>query len=306
MNLITGLFNHLFTYPIFNALMFLYHLFGDFGLSIIILTIAISLVLLPLTLRQLKSARAMFALRTELAEIRRQHARDLRAQRHATQQLYIQHGITQRSPFLPLLVQLPIFIGLYLALNIVLQHAKLAELNAIIYPFLSRLTSVPNIDLNWFTVFNPTWHISLGLPDPSHILPFLAGLMTFMQMRMSQPHAIAEIQDAMFHITQILQFILPLIMLGISIFIAWQLAAGLALYRITSLLFNMISQFFITGRGSLFTLPQLAGIPDATRPDAETRRQQAQSTSRLLPSNPSTRRKRASAHRRRKNPKKNR
>ncbi|HEY6539316.1 MAG TPA: YidC/Oxa1 family membrane protein insertase, partial [Ktedonobacteraceae bacterium] len=279
MNLIADLFNHLFTYPIFNALMFLYHLFGDFGLSIIVLTVAISLVLLPFTLRQLKSARAMIALRTELADIRRQHARDLRAQRQATQELYKQHGITQRSPFVPLLVQLPIFIGLYLALNIVLQHAKLADLNAIIYPFLPRLTGVPNIDLNWFTVFNPAWHISLGLPDPSHILPFLAGLMTFVQMRMSQPNAIAEIQDAMFHVTQIMQFILPLIMVVISIFIAWQLAAGLALYRVTSLLFNMISQSFITGSGSLFTLPRLAGISDGTRSDAETQRQQAQSSS---------------------------
>jgi len=165
---------------------------------------------------------------------------------------------------------------------------------------------VPNIDLNWFTAFNPAWHISLGLPDPSHILPFLAGLMTFVQMRMSQPHTIAEIQDAMFHVTQILQFILPLIMVVISIFIAWQLAAGLALYRVTSLLFNMISQSFITGRGSLFTLPRLAGISDSTHPEAETQRQQTQSSSRLLPSTSSMRRKRASAHHRRKNPKKSR
>src|ERR1700682_2481493 len=149
MSLIMDLFNHLFTYPIFNALMFLYHIFGDFGLSIIVLTVALSLMLLPLTLRQLKSARAMLALRSELAEIRRQHARDLRAQRQATQELYKQHNFTPRSPFVPLLVQLPIFIGLYLALNIVLHQAKLADLNTLIYPFLPRLTSIPNIDLNW-------------------------------------------------------------------------------------------------------------------------------------------------------------
>jgi YidC/Oxa1 family membrane protein insertase len=306
MNLIGGLFNHLFTYPIFNLLMFLYHLFGDFGLSIIVLTVAISLALLPLTLRQLKSARAMFALRSELAEIRRQHGRDLRAQRQATQELYKQHGITQRSPYIPLLIQLPIFIGLYLALNIVLQHTRLADLNAIIYPFLPRLTALPNIDLNWFTVFNPAWHISLGLPDPSHILPLLAGLLTFVQMRMSQPHALTEIQDAMFHATQIMQFILPLIMVGISIFIAWQLAAGLALYRVISLLFNMISQFFVTGWGSLFTMPRLAGIADAARAEPEMQRQQVQSSSRHSPSTASTRRKRASTHRRRRNPKRNR
>jgi YidC/Oxa1 family membrane protein insertase len=306
MNLIVGLFNDLFTYPIFNVLMFLYHLFGDFGLSIIVLTVATSLALLPLTLRQLKSARASFALRSELAEIRRQHVRDLRAQQEAKQELYKQHGITQHSPFVPLLIQLPIFIGLYAALNIVLNHASLGDLNAIIYPFLPRLTAIPNVNLNWFTGLNSAWHISLALPDTSHLLPFLAGLMTFVQMRMSQPHAIAEIQDAMFHATQIMQFILPLIMVVISIFIAWQLAAGLALYRVTSLLFNMISQSFITGWGSLFTLPRLAGIPDAARPEAETQRQQAQSSARLVPSTSSMRRKRVSAHRRRKNPKKNR
>ncbi len=306
MNLIMDLFNHLFTYPIFNALMFLYHLFGDFGLSIIVLTVAISLALLPLTLRQLKSARATFALRSELAEIRRQHARDLGAQRHATQELYKQHGITPRSPFLPLLVQLPIFIGLYLALNIVLHQAKLVDLNNIIYPFLPRLTSVPNINLNWFTALNPAWHISLGLPDPSHILPFLAGAMTFVQMRLSQPHAIAEIRDAMFQVTQIMQFILPLIMVGISIFIAWQLAAGLALYRVASLLFNMIPQYFVTGWGSLFTVPRLAGVPNSADSKPNTPGQQAQSSRQHLSSKASVRGKRASARRRRKNPKKNR
>src|SRR5712692_1128550 len=306
MNLIMGLFNHLFTYPIFNALMFLYHLFGDFGLSIIVLTVAISLALLPLTLRQLKSARATFALRSELAEIRQQHARDVAAQRQATQKLYKQHGITPRSPFLPLLVQLPIFIGLYLAPNIVLHQAKLADLNNIIYPFLPRLASVPNIDLNWFTGLNSAWHISLGRPDPSHILPFLAGAMTFVQMRLSQPHAIAEIRDAMFQVTQIMQFILPLIMVGISIFIAWQLAAGLALYRLASLLFNMIPQYFVTGWGSLFTVPRLAGVPNSADIKTNTPGQQAHSSRQHSSSKASVRGKRASARRRRKSPKRNR
>jgi YidC/Oxa1 family membrane protein insertase len=305
MNLVTDLFNHLFTYPIFNALIFLYRLSGDFGLSIIVLTVAISLALLPLTLRQLKSARAMFALQPELAEIRQQHARDLRAQSQARQDLYKQRGLTPRSPFVPLLVQLPIFIGLYLALNIVLQHTKLVDLNAIIYPFLPRLTSVPNIDLNWFTALNPTWHISLGLPDASHILPFLAGALTFIQMRMSQPHAITEIQDAMFQVTQIMQFILPLIMVGISIFIAWQLAAGIALYRVTSLLFNIIPQYFVTGWGSLFTAPRLAGIPDDAGSRSARQRQEAQSPLQVSSPRVSARGKTASARRRRKNPKKN-
>ena len=52
------LFNIIFTYPIFNVLMLLYRLFGDFGLSIIVLTLIIRLILFPLTLKQLKSMKA--------------------------------------------------------------------------------------------------------------------------------------------------------------------------------------------------------------------------------------------------------
>jgi len=73
MTLISNFFNAIITYPILNVLMLLYHLFGDFALSIIVLTIAITVMLLPLTLRQLKSAKAMLALQPELAEIRKRY-----------------------------------------------------------------------------------------------------------------------------------------------------------------------------------------------------------------------------------------
>jgi len=307
MSLLSNFFNFVFTYPIFNLLMLLYRLTGDFGLSIIVLTIVIFLILLPLTYRQLKSTKAMLALQPELAEIRRQHAQDLRAQHEANQALYKQHGIASSSPYLPLLVQLPIFAGLFFALNIVLNHASLAQLNSIIYPFLPQLTAVPNINLNWFTIFNPAWHISLALPDPTHLLPLLTGLVTFVQMRMSQPNNAAEIKDAMMQVTQIIQFILPLVMVLVTIFIAWQLAAGLALYRMTSLLLNMIQQYFVTGLGSLLAVPDFTAILAHANNSARNNMpvQQAQP-----PRTSSTRgrahRKTASSRRRRKPSKKNR
>jgi YidC/Oxa1 family membrane protein insertase len=306
MSLISNFFNVVVTYPIFNVLMLLYHLFGDFGLSIIVLTIAITALLLPLTLRQLKSMKATLALQPELAEIRRRHAQDLKAQHEATQELYKQHGISPTSSFLPLLIQLPIFIGLYSALTIVLNHASIAHLNSIIYPFLPQLSSIPNIDLNWFTFLNSAWHISLGVPDPTHILPILAGVVTFVQMRMSQPHAIAEIQDATLQLTQLMQFILPLIMVLITIFIAWQLAAGLALYRTTSLLLNMIQQYFVTGRGSLFAVLHVGGIPDNGGLKNATQRQQTQPRHRSSSPRGSVQSKGAYACRRKRGSKKNR
>lgn len=304
MSLISNFFNLIITYPIFNVLMLLYHLFGDFGLSIIVLTIAITTVLLPFTLRQLKSMKAMLALQPEIAEIRRRHARDLKAQREALQELYKQHGMSSAASYLPLLIQIPIFTGLYFALNIVLNHASVAHLNSIIYPFLPQLSSIPNIDLNWFTLLNSAWHISLGAPDPTHILPIIAGVVTFVQMRMSQPHALAEIHDATMQLTQLMQFIMPLIMVVITIFIAWQLAAGLALYRTTSLLLNMIQQYFVTGRGSLFAVPHVGGIAVSGDLTNNAERQQAQPPLRSS-SNRSAHSKGTSARRHRRGPKKN-
>jgi YidC/Oxa1 family membrane protein insertase len=305
MSLIGNFFNLILIYPIFNVLMLLYHLFGDFGLSIIVLTIAITIGLLPLTLRQLKSMKVRLALQPEVTEIRIKHAQDLRAQYEATQQLYKQHGVSTAASYLPLLIQLPVFTGLYFALNIVLNHATLAQLNKIIYPFLPQLSSIPNINLDWFALFNSAWHISLGVPDPTHILPILAGVVTFIQMRMSQPQALADVRDATMQLTQLLQFILPLIMVLITVFVAWQLAAGLALYRITSLLLNMVQQFFVTGKGSLFAVPHLGSVVEGVdlQHDAEKRgSQQRQRAS----SSQSTRSKRPSARRRRRGSKNNR
>ena len=305
MSLISNFFNLVLIYPIFNLLMLLYHLFGDFGLSIIVLTIAITVALLPLTLRQLKSMKIRLALQPEVAEIRKRYPQDVKAQYEATQELYKRYGISTAASYLPLLIQLPIFTGLYFALDIVLNHATLAHLNSIIYPFLPQLSSIPNINLNWFTMLNAAWHISLGVPDPTHILPILAGIVTFVQMRMSQPHALADVKDATMQLTQLLQFILPLIMVLITIFIAWQLAAGLALYRITSLFLNMIQQFFVTGKGSLFAVQHVGGIVDSGGLKNDAEKQESQRRPRSS-SSTSTRSKGASARRRRRGSKKNR
>jgi YidC/Oxa1 family membrane protein insertase len=304
MTLISNFFSLVLIYPIFNVLMLLYHLFGDFGLSIIVLTIAMTAALLPLTLRQLKSMKARLALQPEVAEIRTRYAQDVKAQYEATQELYKRYGISTAASYLPLLIQIPIFTGLYFALNIVFNHATLAHLNSIIYPFLPPLSSIPNIDLNWFTMLNAAWHISLGVPDPTHILPILAGIVTFVQMRMTQPHALADVKGATIQLTQLMQFIFPLIMVLITIFIAWQLAAGLALYRITSLLLNMIQQFFVTGKGSLFAVPHVGGIVDGGGFQHDAERQE--SKRRPQSSSQSTQRKGASARRRRRGSKKSR
>jgi YidC/Oxa1 family membrane protein insertase len=266
MSFFIAIFNTIFAYPIFNALMALYFLIGDFGLAIVVLTCLITLLLLPLTLRQFRHARLMRELQPQITAIRQQYATDQAAQKQALQALYQEHGIRPGSAFLPLLIQAPIYSGLYAALDMVLHATSVSAINQIMYPFLVHFTILPNINLMWFTILNAAWHISLGLPDPTHLLPLLAGVVTFAQMRMAQPISLVEARDAITHISQNMQLLFLLISVGITIVIAWHFAAGLALYRFVSLVLNMIQQFFTTGWGSLWTLPALAPASGVSQP----------------------------------------
>lgn len=296
MNFFVVFFNTVFTYPLFNVLMVLYFLLGDFGLSIVVLTSVISLLLLPLTLRQFRTVKVMRKLQPQVTAIRQQYATDRSAQAQAMQALHREHGIHPNSSFLTLLIQAPIYSGLYFALNTVLHASSVDVINRIMYPFLFHFTALPNIDLMWFTVLNASWHISLGIPDPTHLLPLLTGALTFAQMRMAQPTSLAETRDALMHLSQGMQFLLLLIPVGITIVIAWQFAAGLALYRFVSLALSMMVQYFTTGWGSLWALPGAGHASSALSPTREhlmqtslssrTRRRRRSSSSRHRGKNP--------------------
>jgi YidC/Oxa1 family membrane protein insertase len=244
-------FNLIFTFPLFNALMLLYHLFGDMALSIIVLTIIIRLLLFPLYMKQLKSTKATQAIQPLMADIKKKYAKDQKAQMEAMQALYKEYGVNPAAGCLPLLVQLPVLYGLFYALNTVLRNPSLTNINHIIYPFLPHFSRLPNVNLDWFTFINPHWYISLGAPDPTHILPVMAGLATFIQLRMSQPRTTDATKNAMTQQMQIMQFVMPFI----TFFFALNFPAGLALYWTTTSVFSMVQQFFVTGWGSLAVMP---------------------------------------------------
>jgi YidC/Oxa1 family membrane protein insertase len=256
-------FNLIFAYPIFNVLMLLDHLFGDFGLSIIILTVIIRLCLFPLTLKQLRSTKATQAIQPLMADVKKKYANDPQAQYRATQELYKEYNINPLSGCLPLFIQLPVLYGLYGGLDVVLRPANgkltLATINNVIYPFLPKFAAIPSFDLRWFTFINPHWVLSLASPDKTFILPVLAGLAPFAQLRMSQARnqkKAGGASDMMTNQMQIMSFIMPFV----TFFFALSFPAGLALYWTTSSIFSMVQQYFVTGWGSLFSMPNFAGL----------------------------------------------
>lgn len=258
MSSIVTLFHTLFTYPIFNALLLLYAWLGDFSLALVVLTVSISVLLLPLTLRQIRQGRITRRLQPEIQALRRRYASDRLAQTRALQELYKANGIRTSSTFLLLLIQAPIYSGLYFALNMILQAPLVADINRYLYPFVVHATSLPNLHLTWFTVLNATWHISLGAPDPTAILPLLTGLLTLLQTWLTQPLAAVEARDTMQHVSQNMQWLLLLLPAAMTVLIAWHFAAGLALYRVVSLLMNIGQQYIVSVWGGVPLKPAMA------------------------------------------------
>lgn len=210
---------------------------GSFGLAIIAFTIFVKLLLLPLTIKATRSQKAMQALGPQLNEVKRLYANDRAKQSQETMRLYSENKVNPAGGCLPMLIQFPILIGLYQALY------ALAQGSASVGGFL--------------------WVKSLALPDTwmatgpgiAHnglfILPLLAGLGQLVQQRMMMTNTQDPQQKMM---NQIMQF-MPLMI----VYFGFKFPAGLALYWVTSTLFAIVQQYFITGWGQLLPGTRLSG-----------------------------------------------
>lgn len=110
--------------PIFNLLIGLYSIIpgGDFGISLILFTIIVRVVLYPLVKKQLHQTQAMKKLQPELARIKAETKGNKQLESTRMLELYKQHGVNPFRSILILLIQLPIFIALYQVINIFTTH----------------------------------------------------------------------------------------------------------------------------------------------------------------------------------------
>lgn len=239
-------FQYLFFQPVFNILMLIYQGVHSFGFAIILLTLLIRGALFPLTRKQLASSRRMQELAPKLKQIQAQYRGDNQGMVAAQQALYKEHGVSMYGGCLPLLIQMPFLYALYYSFYQVLNTKVdvLKAINDLIYPFLPRLTAVPNL-----TFFG------LSLITPSLWLAVVAGVLTFLQMRMALPvtaPSAGSAPDTTTQTAKTMQYIMPFF----TIFIGSRFPAGLALYWTVSTGFSAAQQYFISGWGSLWV-----GVP---------------------------------------------
>lgn len=107
--------------PLVNILFLVYSLVGDFGLAIIIFTILVKLATWPLLRRNFKQVRAMRKIQPELAKIKKNAAGNRQLEAIQMMDLYKRNNIKPFRSFLMIFIQLPIFIGLFTAIDVTVR-----------------------------------------------------------------------------------------------------------------------------------------------------------------------------------------
>ncbi|MHA0857572.1 YidC/Oxa1 family membrane protein insertase [Paenibacillus sp. CMAA1364] len=181
---------------------------GQYGLAVLMMVIIVRTLILPLTIKQVRSSRAMQAIQPELAKLKEKYKDNPEQQQQETMKLFQENKVNPLAGCLPLIVQMPIFIALYNSIygNELLRHGE----------FL--------------------W-LQLGSPDKTFILPLLAAITTFLQTKMMMKMNPSPQQGAM----QFMMMVYPVLIF----FMSYNFPAALPLYWFFSNLYTLIQNYFL-------------------------------------------------------------
>jgi YidC/Oxa1 family membrane protein insertase len=112
------LIDFLIVNPIVNILFVIYNFIGDFGLAIILFTFIVKLITWPLMKKQLHQTKLMKQIQPELTEIRKRCNGNKQMESLQMMDLYKRKGVKPMASFWNLLIQLPIFIGMFTAIRV--------------------------------------------------------------------------------------------------------------------------------------------------------------------------------------------
>lgn len=211
---------------------------GSGGLAIIVFTVIVRTAILPVTIRSVRSMKSMQDIQPKIAELKKKHGKDKVRLQEETMLLYRTYGVNPVAGCLPMLLQLPIFLGVYGAIS-----------------GLSRSDSGP-----WHGSF--LWLDSLKSPDPLHILPILAGVFQLVQNQMSRTAGQGKATDPQQAMMNTMMNIFPLF----SVLFGWSFISGAVLYWVAQGVYGIVQQWFMTGWGRLNDwIPNLPQLPEHKR-----------------------------------------
>lgn len=250
-----------------NILSFFYDLLPNYGFAIIGLTIVVNLLVFPLTLKQVRSTRAMQEIQPEMERIRREHKGDQETMNQKVMELYRERGVSPFGCVLPLVVQMPVWFALFQVLrnpaNSLPSDSRLLEA-ATSAGALSFLTM--DLDLAPSEVVG-TQGLFAVETIPYLLLVGFVILTGYLQQKLLSPPKQGGASNPQAEAVQRMTKILPL-MFGVISYI-WP--SGLNLYFATSNLFRTGQQLLIFKIDGRPGPPPDGGKPATKEPDDGTK-----------------------------------
>ncbi|HKI75132.1 MAG TPA: membrane protein insertase YidC, partial [Pseudomonadales bacterium] len=193
--------------PLFELLTFIHSVVGNWGVSIILLTMCVKALLYPLSATSLRSMAKMRRLQPEMARLKERYGDDRQQFSQAMMDLYKKEGTNPLGGCLPMLLQMPVFLALYWTLmeSVELRHS----------PFIF-------------------WIHDLSDMDPYFVLPILMGGSMFLN-QMMQPEPPDPIQAKVFKFMPVM----------FTFFFLW-FPSGLVLYWLVNNLLSVLQQWYVT------------------------------------------------------------
>lgn len=205
-----------------------YSVIPNYGVAIILLTILVKLITSPLTFKQLRSTREMSKIKPELDAINVKYRAEPQKKQAAIMELYAKHHINPMASCtggcLPMLIQMPIFFGLFMVFG------RAIELRGM--PFVGWISDLSRSDVIWSGI-----NIPFIMPDGLAILPIIMVFTTYFQTKQSMGAMTDPTQQKM------MTWMMPAMMFLFSAV----MPSGLVLYWIVSNLWG-IGQYALINR----------------------------------------------------------
>lgn len=224
-------FYNIFLYkPLFNALIFIYNYIPgkDFGLAIITLTVAIKFLLVPLSIKAVKSQKRLQEVQPKLKDIQEKYKDNKEVQAQKLLEIYKTEKINPFGGLFVTIIQLPILIALYSVFSHGLQSGQLDNL----YGFVANPGHITALFLG-----------IVDLTQPNILFAAVAGIVQFVQtktMLPKQPSAGKKEEQFMKMMNMQMTYVLPVM----TFLILFKLPSALGLYWITSGIFSAVQQYF--------------------------------------------------------------
>ena len=190
--------------PLFYVLRFFHGFTGNYGVSIILLTLCVRSLFIPLMHKSYKSMKAMQVLQPEMAALQKKYKDDRERLNRELMDLYKKHGANPLGGCLPMFLQMPVFIALFNVLNTTIELRQA--------PFCC-------------------WITDLSTKDPYYVLPIIMGVSMILQQKM-QPTTMDPRQAKLFMFMPVFFTLLFL-----------NFPTGLVLYWLTNNVLTILQQY---------------------------------------------------------------